>query len=294
MKVVRSIAETRCALRQARAGGQKVALIPTMGYLHQGHLSLVELAKARADYLAVSLFVNPTQFGPQEDFPAYPRDEARDRRMLEAKKVDLFFAPTVEEVYPRESLITFEISKLADQLCGARRPGHFNGVLLVVSKLFNIIRPDFAVFGQKDLQQLLIIKQLVRDLNFEIEVIAGPTVREPDGLAMSSRNSYLNPEERRQSPSLYRALQQAKALIEQGERGAERVIAEMKRLIQAEAPLSQIDHISIVDLEALQPLGRLAGRYAIALAVFFGRTRLIDNIVLEIGADRVREIPAIA
>lgn len=294
MKVVRSIAETRRVLRQGRARGQKVALIPTMGYLHQGHLSLVELAKARADYLVASLFVNPAQFGPHEDFSHYPRDEARDRKLLQGQGVDLLFVPTVEEIYPQESRITFDIRELADHLCGARRPGHFNGVLLVVTKLFNIVQPDFAVFGQKDLQQLLIIKRMARDLNFPIEIVAGPTVREPDGLAMSSRNTYLNPEERRQSTSLYRALRRAKALIDQGEQESQRVMAEMERLIQAEAPLSHIDYISVVDLETLQPLERLAGRCAIALAAFLGRTRLIDNLVLEISADGAREIPAIA
>ncbi len=293
MEIARTITQVRQAVGEARASGQRIALIPTMGYLHQGHLSLVELAQTRVDYTVVSLFVNPTQFGPHEDFSSYPRDERRDRRMLEQKNVDLLFAPEVRSIYLQEPRITFAINGLTDHLCGARRPGHFNGVLLIVSKLFNIIQPDVAVFGQKDLQQLLIIKRMVRDLNFPIEIIAGPTIRESDGLALSSRNTYLNTEERHQSPVLYRALQRAKALIEQGERDSKRVIAQMKHWIESEAALGQIDYISIVDLEGLQPLQKLDGRCAIALAVYFGRTRLIDNLVLEISADGVHEISEI-
>jgi len=293
MEVVRTIVQTRQAVGAARASGRKIALIPTMGYLHAGHLSLVRLAKTRADYIVVSLFVNPTQFGPQEDFSKYPRDEARDRGMLEAEGIDLLFAPEVRSIYPQEPRITFAIRGLADHLCGARRPSHFNGVLLIVSKLFNVVQPDIAVFGQKDLQQLLLIQRMVEELNFPLEIVAGPTVREPDGLAMSSRNSYLTSAERRQSSILYRALQRAKALMEGGEREAERVIAQMRELIRSEAPLGQIDYISIVDLDGLQPRKKLDGRCAIALAVHFGRARLIDNLVLEISADGVREIPAI-
>ena len=294
MRVVRSSAEVRAALRAARAAGaRRLALIPTSGALHRGHLSLVQLAKAQADYRVVSLFVNPTQFGPTEDFAAYPRDEERDRRLLEEQGVELLFTPPVEDIYPQRPRLGFEISGLADHLCGARRPGHFNGVLLIVAKLFNLIRPEVAVFGMKDLQQLVIIKQLVRELSFDIQIVAAPTVREPDGLALSSRNRYLNPEERRQSSALYRALERGQALIAAGERQAERVIVGMSSLIAAEAPLARLDYLEIVDLATLQPLKSLSGRCALALAAYFGQARLIDNLVLEVGGEEVHELPAI-
>ena len=292
--MVRSSAEVRAALRAARAAGaRRLALIPTSGALHRGHLSLVQLAKAQADYRVVSLFVNPTQFGPTEDFAAYPRDEERDRRLLEEQGVELLFTPPVEDIYPQRPRLGFEISRLADHLCGARRPGHFNGVLLIVAKLFNLIRPEVAVFGMKDLQQLVIIKQLVRELSFDIQIVAAPTVREPDGLALSSRNRYLNPEERRQSSALYRALERGQALIAAGERQAERVIVGMSSLIAAEAPLARLDYLEIVDLATLQPLKSLSGRCALALAAYFGQARLIDNLVLEVGGEEVHELPAI-
>ncbi len=292
MQIARTIAEAREAVRQAKHAGRRVGFVPTMGYLHEGHLSLVDLCRKHADYIAVSVFVNPTQFGPGEDYERYPRDFERDRRLLEARGVDLLFAPSVEEMYPESSLIRFEIERLADHLCGPRRPGHFPGVLLVVAKLFNVIQPDVAVFGQKDLQQLVIIKRLVRDLDFPVEIIAGPTVREPDGLAMSSRNAYLSPEERQNATVLYRALQHAKALIEGGERSASAVIEAMREVI-AQVEGARVDYIEIVELERLQPIERLEGLFAIALAVFIGPARLIDNLVLEIEDGQVREIPAL-
>nr|BAL59753.1 hypothetical conserved protein [Candidatus Acetothermum autotrophicum] len=181
MLITRTIAETRAAIAQARAQGRRIGFVPTMGYLHEGHLQLIDVAKEHSDFVVVSIFVNPTQFGPHEDFTAYPRDFERDRKLCEARGADLIFAPEVSEMYPERSLITFQIEKLADRLCGARRPGHFNGVVLVVSKLFNIVQPDLAVFGQKDAQQLIIIKRLVHDLNFPVRIIAAPTVRETMG-----------------------------------------------------------------------------------------------------------------
>jgi len=292
IKIARTIEQVRREISSARSRGCKIGFVPTMGYLHEGHLSLIDLSRRHADYSVVSLFVNPTQFGPHEDYERYPRDFERDLRLLRERGVDLLFAPSVDEMYPEEPLIRFEVDKLADHLCGPKRPGHFPGVLLVVAKLFNIIQPDVAVFGQKDLQQLLIIKRLVKDLNFPIKIVAGPTVREPDGLAMSSRNSYLSPQQRREATVLYRALRHAKGLIEAGERRSQRVIEEMTRLI-SQARSARIDYLEVVDLERLAPIERLEGRFAIALAVYVGSARLIDNLVLEIRDGEVREISAL-
>lgn len=292
MLITRTIAGTRAAIAQARAQQKKIGFVPTMGYLHEGHLKLIDIARQHSDFVVVSIFVNPTQFGPQEDFAAYPRDFEKDRQLCESRGTDLIFAPEVSEMYPEKSLLTFQIEKLADSLCGARRLGHFNGVVLVVSKLLNIVQPDVAVFGQKDAQQLIIIKRLVESLNYPVKIIAAPTVREPDGLAMSSRNIYLNPEQRVQSTVLCKSLQRAKALIESGERDARKVIAEMEKLI-ATASEAKIDYVEIVRAKDLQPVETVSGQILIALAVYFGKARLIDNMVLEISESRVREIPAI-
>ncbi len=293
MLIARTIAETRAALSHARAHGKRIGFVPTMGYLHEGHLKLIDIARQHSDFVVVSIFVNPTQFGPTEDFAQYPRDFERDRKLCEARGTDLIFAPEVSEMYPERSLITFQIEKLADHLCGARRPGHFAGVVLVVSKLLHIIQPDIAVFGQKDAQQLIIIKRLVQDLNFPVKIIAAPTVRERDGLAMSSRNVYLDPEQRAQSAVLYKSLQRAKDLITSGERDAKRVIVEIERVI-ATASAAQIDYIEIVRVADLQPIEKLEGLVLIALAVYFGRARLIDNMILDVSAHAVREIPALS
>lgn len=290
--IAHTIDEAREAIRAARRANQRIGFIPTMGYLHDGHASLIDLCKNHADYLVVSVFINPTQFGPQEDFSRYPRDFEGDRQLIEAHGAHLLFAPSVEEMYPEDSRIHFEIKELADHLCGPKRPGHFQGVLLVVSKLFHIVQPDVAVFGQKDLQQLMIIQRMVTDLNCPIEIIAGPTARETDGLAMSSRNSYLSPEERQQSTALYRALQHAKQLIESGERNSSVVIAALTKMI-SRVRGARIDYIEIVDLERLQPVEQIQGRIAMTLAVYIGQTRLIDNLVLEVRDGKVREIPAL-
>jgi pantoate--beta-alanine ligase len=292
MLITRTIAETRAALAHARAQGNRIGFVPTMGYLHEGHLRLIDIARQHSDFVVVSIFVNPTQFGPHEDFASYPRDFERDRKLCEARGTDLIFAPEVSEIYPERSLITFQIEKLADRLCGARRPGHFNGVVLVVSKLFNIVQPDIAVFGQKDAQQLIIIKRLVQDLNFPVRIIAAPTVREPNGLAMSSRNVYLSPTQRAQSTVLYKSLQRAKALIESGERDPQQIIAEMRKLI-ATVSEEKIDYIEIVRVSDLQPIEKLDGLVLIALAVYFGKARLIDNIILDVSDRAVREIAAL-
>ena len=292
MKIAHTITQARKEIAKARKYTHTIGLVPTMGYLHEGHLKLIDIAKAHSDYVAVSIFVNPTQFGPHEDFSRYPRDFERDRKLCESRGTDLIFAPSVEEMYPRPSAIRLEIAKLADHLCGARRPGHFNGVMLVVAKLFNIIQPDVAVFGQKDAQQLFIIKRMVEDLNFPIKIIAAPTVREKDGLAMSSRNVYLSPKEREQSTVLYRALQRAKELIAAGERDARKLKIELEKLI-ASASEAKIDYVEIVDTQDFQPIEKLEGRVLIALAAYFGRARLIDNIILELEDGQVREIAAV-
>jgi pantoate--beta-alanine ligase len=291
MQIVHTVADVRRALASVRA--QRIGLVPTMGYLHGGHTSLIRLCQQHADHIVVSVFVNPTQFGPGEDFAQYPRDFERDRRLIEAHGAHLLFAPSAEEMYPASAQIHFVAPELTRHLCGPKRPGHFEGVLLVVSKLFHIVQPAVSVFGQKDLQQLLLIKRLVKDLDFPIEIVAGPTVREPDGLAMSSRNSYLSPTERQQSTVLYRALQLAKALVQEGERRTSIVRGALTELISG-MESARIDYVEIVEIERLQPVEVLAGRVAIALAVYIGRTRLIDNLVLEIDDGQVREIPALA
>ena len=292
LRVARTIREVREAIASARGANQRVGFIPTMGYLHNGHASLIDLCKNHVDYLVVSVFVNPTQFSPREDLSRYPKDFERDRQLIEAHGAHLLFTPSEEEIYPENSQICFEIKRLADHLCGPKRPGHFQGVLLVVSKLFNIIQPDVAVFGQKDLQQLLIVQRMVTEFNFPIKVIAGPTVREPDGLAMSSRNAYLSPVERQESTMLYRALQSGKKLIESGERSAATVSEALTKMI-LRARGSRIDYVEIVELARLQPIEEIQGKIAIALAVYIGQTRLIDNLVLEVRDGKVSEIPAL-
>ncbi|GBD09647.1 Pantothenate synthetase [Candidatus Thermoflexus japonica] len=276
MQLARTIAEAR-AIRRALPGTW--GFVPTMGYLHEGHLSLVRRARAENDHVAVSIFVNPTQFGPHEDYNRYPRDLERDLRLLEPLGVDLVFAPPVEEMYPPGFQTWVVVEEVSRPLEGAARPGHFRGVATVVTKLLNIIQPDRAYFGQKDAQQAVVIRRMVQDLNIPVEIVVCPTVREPDGLAMSSRNTYLSPEERQAATVLFRALQAAKARYEQGERDAERLRAAMREVIQAE-PLARLDYVSVADPETLQELSRVEDRALLSLAVYIGKTRLIDNILL--------------
>ncbi|WP_322802184.1 pantoate--beta-alanine ligase [Thermoflexus sp.] len=276
MQVARTIAEAR-AIRRALPGTW--GFVPTMGYLHDGHLSLVRRARAENDHVAVSIFVNPTQFGPHEDYNRYPRDLERDLQLLTPLGVDLVFAPPVEEMYPPGFQTWVVVEEVSRPLEGAARPGHFRGVATVVTKLFNIIQPDRAYFGQKDAQQAVVIRRMVQDLNIPVEIVVCPTVREPDGLAMSSRNTYLGPEERRAATVLFRALQAAKARYEEGERDAERLRAVMREVIQAE-PLARLDYVSVADPETLQELSRVEDRALLSLAVYIGKTRLIDNILL--------------
>jgi len=261
--------------------GKIIGFVPTMGYLHEGHLSLVRIAKKRSDVLVVSVFVNPTQFGPKEDFKRYPRDFRRDRLLLEKEGCDFVFAPRTKDMYPDGYLTYVNIDKITHKLEGAKRPGHFQGVTTVVANLFNIVQPDIAVFGQKDAQQAVVLKKMVDDLNYGIKMIIAPTVREKDGLATSSRNVYLSKEERKQAKILYQALRQARERIKKGERNASKIVSGMRTLINRQ-PLADIDYIAITDAKSLELLNKLKGEILISLTVRFGKTRLIDNIKMKV------------
>lgn len=283
MQIITSTKEIQLRCDKLRAEGKTIGLVPTMGYLHKGHLSLVRQSCADNDVTVVSIFVNPTQFGPDEDYEEYPRDPERDHRLLEELDVDLVFEPSSEDMYASDASTVVEVKgNLTRVLCGASRPTHFQGVTTVVAKLFNLTKPHRAYFGQKDAQQLVVIERMVRDLNFDIEIVPMPTVREEDGLAVSSRNEYLSSEEREAATILYRSLLLAEKLIDEGERDANAVIKQMRNLIQAE-PLAEIDYVEIVDAHNLEKLTMIEGHVLIALAVFIGDTRLIDNVMLTIG-----------
>lgn len=262
-----------------RRAGRRIGLVPTMGALHEGHLSLVRLAREHADVVVVSIFVNPTQFGPAEDLAKYPRDFERDEKRCREAGADIVFYPSAGDVYAPGHSAWVSEDKLSAGLCGRSRPGHFRGVCTVVAKLFNLVLPDVAVFGEKDGQQLRVIERMVRDLNFPVRIVRGPTVREPDGLAMSSRNRFLSPDERRQALCLRRALDRAEELYRGGERGADRIAAAMHDVIARE-PAARADYVEIVDDATLEPVTRLERPALVALAVFVGKTRLIDNTVL--------------
>ena len=276
MKTVNSVRDVR-GWRRASAG--RLGLVPTMGYLHAGHLSLVEAARRDNDRVAASLFVNPTQFGPTEDLSRYPRDLARDTRLLEEAGCDLLFAPPPEEIYPPGFETAIDVGSVAATLEGARRPGHFRGVATVVMKLFGIFQPDRAYFGQKDAQQLAVTRRMVRDLDLPVEIRACPTVREADGLAMSSRNVYLTPEERRAAPALHRALEAARERWAAGERDAEALRKTMQSVLAGETRL-RVDYVSVADPETCRELDAVDGPALLSLAAFLGRTRLIDNVVV--------------
>ena len=269
----------RIALGLKRRG--RIGFVPTMGYLHEGHLGLVRAARRQADFVVVSIFVNPIQFGPKEDYRRYPRDFSRDRRLLESAGADFIFYPDVRGMYP-EGFATFvEVERLGEGLCGKSRPGHFRGVTTVVTKLFNIVLPDVAVFGAKDAQQAFVIRRMTRDLDFRTRIVILPTARERDGLAMSSRNVYLTPEQRAEAPVLHRSLVLARHMIEQGERKAAEVKFAMRRLIRRESG-GRIDYVEMVDTDELRPVRIIKGETLVALAVFFGKTRLIDNTVIDV------------
>jgi len=276
MKVVIEIDEYRKLRKKMRA---PVGFVPTMGYLHRGHLELVRQAREENNTVVVSIFVNPTQFGPNEDFAAYPRDPESDLALLKKEGADIVFMPSAEDMYPAGFSSWVEVEKVTDRLEGACRPGHFRGVATVVCKLFNIVKPQRAYFGQKDAQQLIVIKKMASGLNMDLEVLAVPTVREPDGLAMSSRNVYLNPEERKAALVLWKALSLAQELWQKGEKNAERLRQEMTALIQKE-PWAKIDYVSIADPDSLEELSQIDGAALVSMAVKIGKTRLIDNITL--------------
>lgn len=271
-------------MREAKRAGKTVGLVPTMGYLHEGHLSLIDQARIQNDVVVVSDFVNPMQFGPSEDYQVYPRDMNRDSELCEQHGVDYIFAPSVEEMYPKKGNqvdVFVNVRNLDDNLCGRFRPGHFRGVVTVVTKLFNIVQPDRAYFGMKDIQQLRIIEEMVKDLNMDIEIVPVPTVREPSGLAMSSRNTYLTEEERQIAASIYKSLLMAKEMIsEKGIRNTSEIVGACTDFLSKEG--FKVQYFQIVDYETLQLLPQVKGKIIIATAVFLGKVRLIDNLVMEV------------
>jgi len=279
MRICKTIEEMQVASRAARLGGLRLGFVPTMGALHEGHLSLVRAAKAQCDAVAVSIFVNPLQFGPTEDLAKYPRNFARDSELLEKESVDFLFAPAVEEMYPEKAVTYVTVEGMSEKLCGRSRPGHFRGVTTVVAKLFNIVEPDLAFFGQKDAAQATIIRRMVRDLNFPLGIVVCPIVRDTDGLALSSRNAYLNAEQRKSALALHRSLVEVQSRFEQGERSAARLIESGKRVL-AQEPGVRADYLEIVDPDTLEPVEEVKGTVLVAVAAFVGNTRLIDNILL--------------
>ena len=281
MKIVETIAEVREQVKQWRKEGLTVGLVPTMGYLHEGHKSLIDRAVAENDRVVVSVFVNPMQFGPSEDLESYPRDMDRDAALCEKAGASLIFHPDPSEMYHKDFSSFVDMTTLTGGLCGKTRPIHFRGVCTVVSKLFNIVVPDKAYFGQKDAQQLAVIKHMVADLNFDIEIIGCPIIRESDGLAKSSRNTYLNEEERKQAVILSQALNQGKELIEDGETRAS-VIKQIIRDKIETMPLARIDYVEIVDFKTFKDLDEIQGEVLAAVAVYIGKTRLIDNFIIQL------------
>ncbi len=278
MKVIATVQGFRAA-RCALSRGTRVGLVPTMGALHEGHLSLVRAAKAQSDVVVVSIFVNPTQFGPNEDFAKYPRNLERDCAMLDHEKVDFVFAPSVEEMYPKGAVTFVAVEGLSDKLCGRSRRGHFRGVTTIVSKLFHVVEPDLAFFGQKDAAQVAIIKRMVKDLAMPVAVVVCPIMREADGLAMSSRNSYLDPEQRRSALVLSRSLSRVRQAFDKGQRDSAELIAAGKELFPDDAG-ARLDYLEIVDPDSLETLSAVNQPALVAIAAFVGSTRLIDNLVL--------------
>ena len=273
--------ETKEQVKNWKKSGCRIGFVPTMGFLHDGHKSLIQRAIEENDKTAVSIFVNPIQFGPSEDFKNYPRDFQADSALCEKIGVDLIFCPNTEEMYMGDFVTFVDMDKVTNELCGKSRPTHFRGVCTVVNKLFNIITPDRAYFGQKDAQQLAVINRMVRDLNMDVEIIGCPIVRESDGLAKSSRNTYLNPEERAAARILSKAIFEGERIIIEGERNPEKVILVMKEIIKTE-PLAKIDYIEIVDSNSIEKINTIQGSVLAAIAVFIGRVRLIDNFICKI------------
>lgn len=282
MKIVKGVKSMQRLAKSIKREGKLIGFVPTMGCLHEGHLSLIREAKKDTDTVVVSIYINPMQFGPKEDYRRYPRNLNRDSRLAKSAGADIIFAPLDEEMYPAGHLTSVSVGDLSDKLCGRFRPGHFTGVSTVVTKLFNIVAPSIAYFGQKDAQQAVIVKKMVQDLDMDTKIKIMPTVREADGLAMSSRNAYLNKAERRNALSLYKALELAKGMIYPGgKRNAKEIISEIKKYIGKKGNF-RIDYIEVVDVETLKPLDKIKGKVLIAIALWIGNTRLIDNIVVSI------------
>jgi pantoate--beta-alanine ligase len=281
MEIINRVTRMSSVAKEFRTGGKIVGLVPTMGALHEGHLSLMSQAREMCDAVIVSVFVNPTQFGPHEDLARYPRDLAHDAELAFTRSVDYIFAPSPEDMYPNGFMTYVIVEKVSEELEGASRPGHFRGVTTVVNKLFNIVRPHFAFFGRKDAQQVILIKRMVKDLAMDVEIVVGPTVREEDGLALSSRNIYLSTDERKAATVLRRALEKCRSMYNGGERDAGRLINAMRMIVEAE-PLARLDYIAITDTTNLEPVTTVpyVSPALVSMAVFFGKTRLIDNIVL--------------
>jgi pantoate--beta-alanine ligase len=279
MRLVRKIREMQKVSDQLKQEGKRIGLVPTMGYLHDGHLSLVRKVKDLCDVVVVSIFVNPTQFGPGEDFKRYPRDEEGDKAKLEGEAVDLLFIPEASDMYPSGYQTYVDVTEVSKGLCGDFRPGHFRGVATVVAKLFNIVKPDVAIFGEKDYQQLLVIKRMVEDLNFDIKIIPGVLIREEDGMAMSSRNTYLSPEERKRALILYRSLLKGKDLFQSGERKASILLKAVRESIKSMDGVT-LQYVEIRDVETLEKIKNVDKPAVIALAAIVGSVRLIDNIII--------------
>ncbi len=284
MEIAKTIESATKFIAAARGKGETVGLVPTMGALHIGHISLIQAARRQTDYVVVSIFVNPTQFAPTEDFDKYPRPFDEDLQICREQSVDLLFAPDTKEMYPTKNITWVSVEKLTETLCGRSRPGHFRGVTTVCAKLFNIVQPDVAFFGQKDAQQAVVIKRMVADLNMSLKIQICPTVREEDGLAVSSRNKYLSEAHRKYAPLLYKSLQKAKQLIKTGDTDPEQVITQMRKIL-AESSLLEPEYIEIVEPETLEPLNYVKGPALVALAVRCGPARLIDNILVDAASD---------
>jgi pantoate--beta-alanine ligase len=281
MEIVETIDKTRKIVAKAKSAGKKIGFVPTMGALHEGHFSLIRAAKQQCNFVVVSIFVNPTQFGPGEDIDKYPRPFDADIKACKNLGVDVVFAPSVEQMYPEKNLTWVNVEKLSELLCGKGRPGHFRGVATVCAKLFNIVRPDIAFFGQKDAQQAIIVQRMITDLNMPLKIVVCPTIREIDGLAMSSRNEYLSAAQRKDAALLYAALQKAEVFIAAGQRKSSELISEMEKILKISRQI-KIEYISIVDAQTLDELDQVKGKVLIALAVKIGSARLIDNIVVDV------------
>ncbi|AKJ42340.1 pantoate--beta-alanine ligase [Pragia fontium] len=281
VQIVKTISEVRDTVKAWKKAGYQVGFVPTMGYLHEGHQSLMSAAKADNHKVVVSIFVNPMQFGPNEDLASYPRDIDKDQQLCQQAGVDLIFHPDAGEIYAEDFCSFVDMTGLTEELCGRSRPAHFRGVCTVVSKLFNIVQPDKAYFGQKDAQQLAVIRRMVRDLNIDVQVIGCPIVREADGLAKSSRNSYLNAEQRQAALCLSQAIMLGQQLVQHGERNCQKITSSMQSII-TQQPLARVDYITIVDAETLSPIEQIHQSILCAIAVYIGNTRLIDNFIVDI------------